>query len=209
MESAIFDYLIHNWPNFVIIIIVAVAAFKVSRKFTKWEYKHSGRHDELEKNQEKYDKSMDNIQNRLVTMEQDIISIKSVLMMKYKNAADVFSIKKSPRRLNENGERIFADIHGKDFLENNKHFLFSKIDELNPKTALDVENAANFVCTANIDNAIFNGMKNFVYNSPTYLLKDNDGKERQYDIALSDICFVLSLPLRDMYLIEHPEILDE
>lgn len=39
-----------------------------------------------------------------------------------------------------------------------------------------------------------------------YRIKDENGVERDYDLSLSDVCFVLSLPLRDMYLEAHPEL---
>lgn len=155
---------------------------------------------------ELHDDDISLLKQDLKDIKTDIVAIKSLLVIKHKNAADVFSMKNSPRKLNENGERLFSDIEGYKFLVSNKSFFFSKIDELSPKTALDVENAANIVCTSNTDNEIFNGLKNFVYNSPTYTLKDAEGKDRLYDISMSDICFVLSLPLRDMYLSEHTEI---
>lgn len=88
---------------------------------------------------------------------------------------------------------IFEDIDGKTFLEKNRDSFFMKIDECKPNTALDVEDAAYFACMAYTDNEIFNGLKNFVYNSPSYLIKAEDGTERKYDLTLPDICFVLSL----------------
>lgn len=155
---------------------------------------------------ELHDNDISALKQDLKDIKTDIVSIKALLVTKHKNAADIFSMKNSPRKLNDNGERLFSDISGNEFLLSNKAFFFSKIDELRPKTALDVENAANIACTSNTDNEIFNGLKNFVYNSPTYKLKDVDGNDRLYDISMSDICFVLSLPLRDMYLSEHKEI---
>lgn len=153
-----------------------------------------------------HDKDIDTLKQDLKEMKSDIVAIKSLLVMKHKNASSVFSMKNSPRKLNENGVKLFAAINGGEFLQKNKDFLFSKIDEYKPKTALDVEMAANIACSANTDNDIFNGMKNFVYNSPSFTITDEDGKDCSYDIALSDVCFVLSLPLRDMYLEEHSEI---
>ncbi len=110
-----------------------------------------------------------------------------------------------------------CDLHNKDinamngaeFLDEHKDFFFSLIDEYKPKTALDVENAAHAVCVASTDNDMFNGLKNFVYNSPSYIVTDVNGQERPYDLSLPDVCFILSLPLRDMYLEAHPEILTE
>lgn len=156
-----------------------------------------------------HDRDIDTLKQDLKEMKSDIIAIKSLLVMKHKNASNIFSMKNSPRQLNENGLKLLAAIDGSEFLQKNKDFLFSKIDECKPKTALDVENAANIACTANTDNDIFNGMKNFVYNSPSFKIIGEDGKECSYDIALSDVCFVLSIPLRDMYLEGHPEISKE
>lgn len=160
-------------------------------------------------NCESHERGIGAINSDLKEIKSDIVAIKSILAIKYKDAAGIFTMKCSPRQLNENGKKLFSDIEGEKFLESNKAFLFAKIDELNPQTALDVENAANIACTANTDNAIFNGIKNFVYNLPAIPLKDKDGEEHLYEVTLYDVCFVLSIPLRDMYLREHPEILDE
>lgn len=143
----------------------------------------------------------------MAAIEKDVIILKSVIAMKYKNFMDVLSLKHSPRKLNDNGERILSDINGNEFLQKNKDFFFAKIDEQHPKTALDVELAANFVLLSNMSNDIFNELKNFVYNAPTYLMNDDKEGQRPYDLDMNDICFVLSLPLRDMYLAKHKEIL--
>lgn len=145
---------------------------------------------------------MSSLKLDMVDMKADISGIKSVLIQKFPNAAEVFSMKKSPRVLNELGEKVFAQINGKQFLTDNKQFFFSKIDERKPKTALDVENAANIACSAYTDNDIFNNIKDFVYNAPSIMIPGDNGKERSYDITLGDVCFILSIPLRDMYLEE-------
>ena len=211
MKEVVLEYIITHCPDFAIVAIVIIASVCISRKFTKWEDRHERMHDELDRrtceaNCKSHESDINVLKGDLKDIKDDIVVIKSLLIVKHKNAADLFSMKKSPRRLNANGEKLFADINGMDFLQKNKDFLFAKIDEQSPKTALDVETAANFVCTANTDNDIFNGMKNFVYNSPSYTITDNDGVIREYDITLPDVCFVLSLPLRDMYLEAHKEI---
>lgn len=33
-----------------------------------------------------------------------------------------------------------------------------------------------------------------------------NGNKEAYSIIMGDICFVLSIPLRDMFLAEHPEV---
>ena len=156
-----------------------------------------------------HSKDIEELKADIQDVKLDMAAVKSLLVMKYKNVSPVFSQKRSPRQLNETGLRLFADIDGKTFLEKNREFLFQKIDGCNPHTALDVENAAYFACTAYTDNEIFNELKNLVYNAPAYLIKDEDGKERRYELSMPDVCFVLSLPLRDLYLTAHPEIMTQ
>jgi hypothetical protein len=109
---------------------------------------------------------------------------------------NIFSIKVSPRALNELGKRLFNDIDGNSFLKENKNVLFKSITESNPLTELDVEQVANVACLSLVSTPAFNKMKDFVYNSPAVEIEGG----KKYDISLNDICFVLSIPLRDMYL---------
>ena len=148
------------------------------------------------------------LQSELNGVAKDISAIKAVLIQKFPNAAIAFAMKNSPRKLNPNGEWLFNEIKGEEFLKENKSFLFNLIDKSNPKTALDVENAANFACTMSTNEDMFIRLKNFVYNCPTIKLKNDDGTERDYEVSLGDVCFVLSLPLRDMYLKENPHLLN-
>lgn len=156
-----------------------------------------------------HSKDIKEVKTLISSHDDDIKTIKDFLLMTNKKAAILFSVKNSPRQLNEMGNKVFAEMKGEDFLNQNKEYLFAQIDGYNPKTALDVENAAHAVCITSVDNEIFNGLKNFVYNSSSYKIIDREGKERMYDLAMSDICFILSLPLRDMYLEIHPEILSK
>jgi hypothetical protein len=142
------------------------------------------------------------LKNDMSEVKTDISAIKTVLIKKFPNAAEVFSMKKSPRRLNELGEKVFSQINGEKFLQDNKEFFFSKIEERNPKTALDVEDAANIACSAFTDNDMFNDIKDFVYNAPSLTIPGENGENRRYDLTLGDVCYILSLPLRDMYLEE-------
>lgn len=154
-------------------------------------------------------RDIDAMKSDMRTMKGDLVAIKSLLTMKHKDAASLFSVKNSPRKLNDIGKRVMDDMRGAEFLDAHKDFFFSLIDAYKPQTALDVENAAHAVCVASTNNDMFNGLKNFVYNAPSYIVKDANGQEKPYDLSLPDVCFILSLPLRDMYLKEHSEILTE
>lgn len=113
-----------------------------------------------------------------------------------------FSRKNSPRALSDLGLKVFADMHGQAFLDKNKGVLFAEIDKVSPKTALDVESAALSACISISNKDIFNDIKVFVYNYPAIAINNEDNIE----VKLSDAIFVLSLPLRDMYLQEHQDI---
>lgn len=109
-----------------------------------------------------------------------------------------FSVKHSPRRLTEMGENLFNKIDGNAFIEANKEALFQNIRDRKPLAALDVEKYAYLACKELVDTPAFNRLKDFVYNEPTWQLPNGT----HYDITLSDVCFVLGLRLRDVYLAE-------
>ncbi len=149
------------------------------------------------------------LRDEIKEMHTDVVTIKVILATTNKEAAAIFSIKNSPRELNSSGKRLLADVDGMSFLRKYKDVLFADMDTYTPKTALDVEAASFGTCMSCVAKEMFNEFKNFVYKSPTYLVKDASGQEKSHDISILDICFVLSLPLRDMYLKAHPEILVE
>ena len=126
----------------------------------------------------------------------DLTKVKSVLIQKYPSSANVFSAKASPRKLNELGQKLFNDIDGEQFIQNNKEELYRLIDNSKPLVALDVEQAALMACHALTPTPVFNDIKNYIYNAPSINLPDGS----IYDITLDDACFVLSLRLRDVYL---------
>ena len=81
------------------------------------------------------------------------------------------------------------------------------MEEKNPKTAFDVESTAHEVLILATNEEMFNKIKNKVYNYPYMDILKRDGEMVKYEVSLADVCFVLSLSLRDMYLKAHPEVL--
>lgn len=139
-----------------------------------------------------------------VRMQHDeMIVIQTTLAVKYKNDEGLFTQRHSPRSLNELGRRIFDDMNGRDFLDKNKTYLFDKIDSRKPMAALDVETAAEFACSSCTNEEFFLPVKSFVYNYPEIEITPG----RRHDLTLSDACYILSFPLRDMYLKEHPNMI--
>lgn len=224
MET-ILSRLLDKWPSLLLILVTAVIVWFVVR----WYYRRfkpvedkAKKIDTLPcaKNEELLSKiatKLEENSNKTANLpcashnemfheiKEELIAIRTYLTTKYPTAAGAFSQKKSPRELNEAGLQLLADINGEEFLNNNKEILIKGIDDKTPKTALDVEESALEVLYSLVDNDMFIGMKNWVYNSPSRKLTI-DGVEKEYTVTMNDVCFVLSLPLRNMYLKQHPEL---
>ncbi|MBQ3832679.1 MAG: hypothetical protein II935_07270 [Bacteroidales bacterium] len=197
--DAIISFIIERWPIMVVVIVVAIAVWL----FARWYYKHFKRIEE-------HVKALENLpcgkhEDMFVSIKEDLTVIRTYLTTKYPTAAPVFSRKQSPRILNEAGKKLLEDIGGTAFLSSNREFLIKSIDEKKPKTALDVEESSLLVLYDHLDDDIFNDLKKWVYNSPSRKLLV-DGTERDYTVTMNDVCFVLSIPLRDIYLELHPEL---
>lgn len=158
--------------------------------------KISQRIDEIEKNNNDIKNSISNLP--CGNHHEDITKIKTILVEKYPKSVSVFSMKCSPRRLNEWGEKLYEKVGGKKFIEDNKTALFDYIKKSKPLVALDVEQASNAACQSLIPTPAFNRLKDFVYNEPSW---DMPGTGK-YDITVNDVCFVIGLKLRDLYLEE-------
>ncbi len=198
------DFIMKHLATSVIVIIIAVVGFGFLVWWCSALYYKIKKMEQLPCND--HDGRMGELEKTMADIKEDLTVIKSVIIQKYPTSANVFSMKKSPRRLNEMGEWLFEQVKGREFLEKNKGFLFAKMDDGHPSTALDVENAAHIACSSSTNEPMFSEIKNFVYNAPSIDIPDEDMGSRKYDITLGDVCFVLSIPLRDMYLSEHSEI---
>ncbi len=142
------------------------------------------------------------------TIQKDLLEERTFLKTKFPTAKAVFSEKHSPAKLNKNGLKLFADVDGDSFLTSHGDDFIHRMEEKNPKTALDVENIAAEVLVLASNEDIFNKIKNIVYNYPAIDITDRHGNSVKYEVTLGDVCFVLGLKLRDMYLHKHPEVLE-
>lgn len=166
------------------------------------------KYDSLDK---KIDKVKEDIESRISRLPCDVHSDrlsdteKDVAFFRGKTEF-ILSAKQSPRTLNKYGQELFQEIDGESFLAENKQKLFDFIDAESPKTAYDVEADARKAVHSLTDDDSFNRIKVWLYNSPAKKI-EVEGKETEYCFSLEDACFVISLPLRDMYIESHPTIL--
>lgn len=149
---------------------------------------------------------MNGLKEDVGVLKEDIIIIKSFLISTQPSTANLFSIKNSPRQLNENGQKLYDILDGDIFLNNNSDIFFSKLNAKTFLTALDVEMGVKEVLFELIEEPFFSPIKNIVYNSPSIELLSKDGNAELYEFTLNDAIFVLGIKLRNMYLATRPDI---
>lgn len=103
----------------------------------------------------------------------------------------------SPIELNTFAKEVLTESGAKNFIDNSFDFLSSKIDERNPKSALDIQQLAISVIFDLVDTEAFSKVKDFVYNNPKY-------KEQGIDMSI--IINISALYFRDEYFKKHPEL---
>ena len=199
MIEVLLGWLSQNYPYLFVIAIIVFLTCVVAKGF----YAHKGKIDSVVNRMDKLPCEANEKVNKQILEKLNIIV--TYLSMKDSKAKDLFSQKASPRKLNNEGMQLFEDCKGSDFLKHNEEELLNAIEIKKPNTALDVEIFANEVLINLLDSDIFNEIKQWVYKSPYRKIAVN-GEEKKYAVNMNDICFVLSLPLRDKYLEKHPEI---
>ena len=158
-----------------------------------------------ETNFKEIDKKFDTIGRRLDaiegTIEDHTLALERLytfMGQRFPKHANLFLRKHSPRTLTTLGEEIYKEIDGDKFLADNKELLFEFIDSEEPKTRLDVESKCFIALMALSTDDVFNSIKDYVYEKPAVTMPDG----REYEITVMDVCLVLSIPLRDMYIKE-------
>lgn len=203
MMDALLEYLFKNWPIGISIVVVTWFAARLYTRLTQTEKECASNSEAITGLRNDGDRIQTDL-NRLV---RAVDEVRAFIAARSSKGAHFFSGKHSPRKLNASGERLMRDACGEAFLQMHKDRLFALLDERKPQTAFDVEVYANEVLLNYSSDPAFNGLKYFLYNYPDMEVTDNEGKKVTYSVTLEDICFVLSLRLRDMYLEAHPALL--
>lgn len=205
MQTTLLKYCLENWPIItlllVIIIGVAVAAWRIACVFTLWKESHKNMHEEanrkFEENEKKHKELADinkNILSRLDTLERYLIK---------NGGADynTFTQMNSPRQLNPKGRKLYKESGAENFLLNKKDVLLrmlsSEMNKIRVKTALDVEMCAQRLCYDISGNEDFKPIKDFIYTHPIF-----EGA----NVSINTISMLMGLELRNEYLKLHPEI---
>lgn len=203
MWTQVWKWLAENYPVVIVIAVVAVVVWLIARFY----YTRMVKAEDGIKNLSVELKNLPCAEREKTNLQilDNLNTIITYLKIKDSKAAVLFSQKESPRKLNAQGISLFNECAGQKFIDDNKEQLLSAIESKNPRTALDVEQYANEVLVSRLNLEIFNELKQWVYNSPSIQV-DVSGRKVEYALTMNDICFILSIPLRDLYLDYHPEI---
>lgn len=147
---------------------------------------------------EKVDDSINELKETVGEHTMALVELYTTMGRKYPKRSKAFAKKRSPRALTELGEKIYGDIGGAALLAANKNVLFEHIDKAKPLTRLDVEMEAQKALMALSFTPVFNPIKDYVYDASEIDLDDGT----TFEMTIGDICFILSIPLRDMYINE-------
>nr|DAH86323.1 MAG TPA: cell division protein [Caudoviricetes sp.] len=183
------------------ILSVLISCVSVSMKVGKYTEKIEN----TERNHNNLSSELKELRNKMQEQVAAISKIEGLITpMLNQNLLQIGNVsrKKSPRMLNTLGCSLFEKMNGKQFLDDNKNTLYAYIDKSTPHTALDVEVQALAACISISESEVFNPIKVFVYNCP--IQKNEEGED--FELTLGGAMFILSLPLRDMYLKDHPQI---
>ena len=126
-----------------------------------------------------------------------IFNIENTLLSK-RQFKPSLSASLSPKKLTEQGYKLYQISGIQTVLENNLQYYIEKIEAFAPKTAWDTNNLAFNVIFNSKDEDFFIPVKDWAFNNPVF----NDE-----DIDMDDICYVASLQLRDAYFEKYPHLL--
>lgn len=155
---------------------------------------------------EKVEERLGRVEVRLDSHDDKLAQIIYILTKKYPKSTEQLAPKNSPRKLSDIGTRLYEESGARDVLEANMELFIDKLTRKNLTTALDVEEASYEVLLSNIELPLFKPLKDWVYNCPDWRLDTGEGM-KPYSIEMYDVCFVMSIPLRDEYLSRHPDII--
>jgi hypothetical protein len=129
--------------------------------------------------------------------QRAIVNIEKTLLSKKRFKAQL-TVAQSPRKLSELGHGLYQKSGMQTVLDDNMPHFIEKIENINPTSALDVEDMAYSVLFNSTSESIFKPVKDWLFNNPVF---------NELDIDMSAICYVASIELRDAYLGKHPEML--
>lgn len=164
---------------------------------------------EHKNNISKFDLRYKELQQTIVSTNCIVTEINKWIIKLDSGMVDKLVRKASPLKMTGLGEALFIASGADIALKNNLDSLIKEIEEINPKTAYDVENESLNILLRNMGSPMFDPIKKYLYYSPENIkLKDpEDGCMKEISISIHHIAKLMSINLRDAYLKKHNDIL--
>ena len=203
--DAIITYLLENVPWFVAVMFVGWAMWRLSKYHSKLEETQTTvsklpcaeRKAEMEEIKS-FKKSFDSMADRFEEVCKWIMRFDA-------DAIDSLAPKHSPRKMNDMGLEVYSETGAKQVIDNNAQLLLADLEKKSPGTAYDVEEGAFEVLLAHLQDPLFNPLKNYLYSSPSRVIKkDESGEEKVIELSMGLMLRLMSIDLRDRYLESHP-----
>jgi hypothetical protein len=226
MESAL-AYLLEHYPLigitlllFFLTIYVTIRVYKYklgvdstknkvdSLPCAEREKDHAFLKEKILSNENATLKSIEDLRKLILSRENNIEELVAWVMKKDNKMINILTKKHSPLSMTAVGKILFELTPTMQLVDDNKGYFLSEIEKENPPTAFDVENTAFKVMLRNINQPMFNGLKQYLFNAPEKIpVKDPDTNEEELiAFDMNTAMQLMSIYLRDLYMDIHPDI---
>jgi hypothetical protein len=182
----LFNFLIQDYQQIALFGIVLYLIVKITITLDRFYVETKKLHDKVP-----------NMERLLAKIDAGLSSLNDTLLEKSIIDKSCYSRDRSPRTVNELGEKLFKESGADAVYLSMKEELAQELALKPIKSLLQLQTESLNVMLAHRDDSAFLPLQNFVYQHPTY----NDTP-----LAYTDVLFVMALKLRDFYLTKHPNL---
>ncbi|HUC01329.1 MAG TPA: hypothetical protein VMA75_00285 [Candidatus Paceibacterota bacterium] len=181
-----FAFLIQDYQQIALYLVVLYSVIWITAKVSGFYFKTSELHTK-----------MPNIERLLEKLDIGLAALNDALLGKSVIDKSYYSRDRSPRTVNELGERLFKESGAEAAFAAMKDPLVDELASKQIHSLLQLQTASLNVMIAHRNDPILKPLQDFVYEHPTY---------HNTPLGYTDLLFVVSLKLRDYYISKHPEL---
>lgn len=206
MIDSAMTYIWEHFPQIAFLFICCAATWKV-KEFYDSSRRTSKQVDELPCGLHGEEISLlKNREGKIDDMARSIRKIEEWIIKLDKDAMADLVRKCSPYMLTDLGKALLETTGGKACIDSNIEMWLSLLEQTHPQTAYDVEINALAVLSDNTNLAVFNGIKDFLYHSPSTIGLETLSGEQETKVDMRRILMIMSIYLRDKYFEQHTEL---
>lgn len=145
-------------------------------------------------NTKKTNSKFPTIEETLNRIDKGFTTLNQILLEKNVISRSCYSEENSPRVLNEMGVRLYSESGARDLFEKIKDELISELEKKHFDSLLELERSSLDVLIEKMNDIRFKEIQNFAFQHPTF---------NSNPLTYTDILFIMSLRLRDLYREKH------